>query len=107
MLLAVLAILAAVTVMAGASSHNSGFPRRLPVYGEVANKTVRGIHQPSIKITGVFFNHEDDASTPAQGNNSTSKVPLRFNGRVKLGVEKNITCKGVKLVLSHHGRAIM
>ena len=38
---------------------------------------------------------------------NTNRVPLHFDGRVKMGMEKDEICYGVKLTLHRAGRKIM
>lgn len=88
-------------------------PQTMFVEGESggggANKQPAG----SLKVVGKLYNWDYDEVPEPEAEiideafiNST-RVPLNFEGRVKVGVEGNGTCRGVRLELYRRDRKIM
>jgi len=68
---------------------------------------------PSIKLVGRLYNWDYEAmpQRPKEHEetyaNSTTKVALHFDGRVKVGVGEHHFCSGARLALHRAGRKIM
>lgn len=84
-------------------------PQTMFVDGEIGGG---GYNQPvgRLRVVGRLYNwNYDDLPMPDSHErlDRSIRVPLIFEGRVKVGVEKNTTCHGVRLALYRGARKIM